>query len=191
MNIVFVCTSNTCRSPVSEHFAVEYFRRKLNMSREQQEEKGIVIRSAAYVVVGFCCCCTGCVFVPVVQKDRPNVLRWCWCCRLTDVFDPEGSPASQYAVDVMKKYGLDLSSHSSKLLTETMCLEADYVVCVASGLVAKVAEKFPRIKERDGVLSAFTWDVPDPWHMSYGTYMENVAQVEEMTRDFLDKHVTW
>jgi protein-tyrosine-phosphatase len=49
MNIVFVCTSNTCRSPVSELFAVEYFRRKLNMSREQQEEKGIVIRSAAYV----------------------------------------------------------------------------------------------------------------------------------------------
>ncbi|CAI5712444.1 unnamed protein product [Hyaloperonospora brassicae] len=157
MNIVFVCTSNTCRSPVSEHFAVEYFRRKLSMSREQQEEKGIVIRSAA----------------------------------LTDVFDPEGSPASQHAVDVMKKYGLNLSSHSSKLLTETMCLEADYVVCVASGLVAKVAEKFPHIKERDGVLSAFTWDVPDPWHMSYGTYMENVAQVEEMTRDFLDKHVTW
>ncbi|CAH0477277.1 unnamed protein product [Peronospora belbahrii] len=157
MNIVFVCASNTCRSPVSELFAVEYFRRKLNMSREQQEEKGIVIRSAA----------------------------------LTDMFEHEGSPASKHAIDVMKKYQLDLSKHRSQLLTETMCLEADYVVCVASGLAFKVTENFPGIKERDGVLCVFTRDVQDPWHMSYDTYMETVAQIEEMTREFLDTHVTW
>lgn len=157
MNIVFVCTSNTCRSPVSEEFAVEYFRRKLNMSREQQEEKGIVIRSAA----------------------------------LTDAFEPEGSPASKYAKDVMKKYQLDLSTHRSQLLTEQMCKDADYVVCVASGMVHKVTEKFPVTKERQGVLCAFTRDVPDPWHMSYDTYMENIAQIEETTREFLDQHVTW
>ncbi|EGZ28294.1 hypothetical protein PHYSODRAFT_457694, partial [Phytophthora sojae] len=119
MNIVFVCTSNTCRSPVSELFAVEYFHRKLNMSREQQEAKGIAIRSAA----------------------------------LTDVFDREGSPASKHAVDVMKKYQLDLSKHRSQLLTEKMCMEADYVVCVASDMVFKVTEKFPQIKERDNVLA--------------------------------------
>lgn len=107
------------------------------------------------------------------------------------MFDHEGSPASKHAVDVMKKYQLDLSKHRSQLLTETMCMEADYVVCVASGMAFKVTEKFPQIKERDGVLSAFARDVPDPWHMSYDTYMENVAQLEEMTRDFLDKHVTW
>jgi protein-tyrosine-phosphatase len=111
--------------------------------------------------------------------------------RLTDVFDREGSPASKHAVDVMRKYQLDLSAHRSQLLTEQMCMEADYVVCVASGMAFKVTEKFPQIKERDGVLAVFTRDVPDPWHMSYDTYMENIAQNEEMTRDFLDKHVTW
>ncbi|CAI5743301.1 unnamed protein product [Peronospora destructor] len=158
MNIVFVCASNTCRSPVSELFAVEYFRHKLNMSRKQQEERGIIIQSAA----------------------------------LTDAFDPVGSPASKHAVDVMKKqYHLDLSKHHSQLLTETICLEADYVVCVASGMAFTVAEKFPRIKEREGVLTVFAKDVQDPWHMSYNTYMENVTQIEEMTREFLDKHVTW
>ncbi|CEG46316.1 Phosphotyrosine protein phosphatase I superfamily [Plasmopara halstedii] len=154
MNIVFVCTSNTCRSPVSQHFAIEYFRRKLNMTVEQLEEKGIIIRSAA----------------------------------LTNVFDPEGSSASKYSVDVMKKYQLDLSNHRSQLLTEKMCLEADYVVCVATGMTYKVMEKFPRIKERDGVLCTFSRDLPDPWHMSYDTYMENIAQNEELTREFLDRH---
>ncbi|KAF4317039.1 hypothetical protein BBO99_00001450 [Phytophthora kernoviae] len=157
MNIVFVCASNTCRSPVSEVFAVDWFRRRLDLSRKKQEEKGIVVHSAA----------------------------------ITDVFDPEGSPASTHAVDVMKKYQLDLSGHRSQLLTEEMCMEADYVVCVASGLALKVAEKFPKIKERDGVLCAFSRDVPDPWRMSYDTYMEAIAQIEEMTRDFLDRTVTF
>ena len=103
-----------------------------------------------------------------------------------------GSPASKHAVDVMKKkYHLDLSRHRSQLLTETMCLEADYVVCVASGMAFAVTEKFPRMKEREGVLTVFTGDVQDPWHMPYDTYMENITQIEEMTRKFLDKHVTW
>ncbi|RLN87930.1 hypothetical protein BBJ28_00013719 [Nothophytophthora sp. Chile5] len=110
---------------------------------------------------------------------------------ITDVFDHEGSPASKHAVDVLKKYQLDLSAHRSQLLTEKMCLEADYVVCVASGLAFKVTEKFPSIKDRKGVLCVFSRDVPDPWHMSYDTYMENVAQNEEMTRDFLDRTITW
>lgn len=56
MNLVFVCTSNTCRSPVAEQFAVEWFKRRLNLTREQQEEKGIKIRSAAYVhCMSYCC----------------------------------------------------------------------------------------------------------------------------------------
>jgi protein-tyrosine-phosphatase len=47
MNLLFVCTSNTCRSPVAEAFAVEWFKRRLGLSREQLEKKGIIIRSAA------------------------------------------------------------------------------------------------------------------------------------------------
>lgn len=49
MNIVFVCTSNTCRSPISELFAVDWFKRRLKLSREEQEAKGILVRSGAYV----------------------------------------------------------------------------------------------------------------------------------------------
>lgn len=51
MNIVFVCTSNTCRSPISELFAVEWFHRRLKLSRPEQEAKGIIVRSGAYVAI--------------------------------------------------------------------------------------------------------------------------------------------
>lgn len=107
------------------------------------------------------------------------------------MFDKEGSPASAHAVNVMRKYGIDLSRHRSKLLTEQMIAEADYVVCVASGLALKLAEKFPSVKERAGVLCVFSRDMPDPWNMPYDTYMENIALNEELTREFLDNTVTF
>ncbi|KAF1336195.1 Phosphotyrosine protein phosphatase, partial [Globisporangium splendens] len=157
MNIVFVCTSNTCRSPVAELFAVEWFKRRLKLSREEQEQKGIRIQSAA----------------------------------ITDAFEKPGSPASLNAIEVMKEYQIDLSAHRSQMLTEQMVMEADFVVCVASGHTYKVVELFPKIKERKGVLCVFPRDVPDPWHMPYDTYMENVAQMEESVREFLEKNITF
>jgi hypothetical protein len=55
MNIVFVCTSNTCRSPISELFTVDWFKRRLKLSREEQEAKGIIVRSGAYVTRWVAC----------------------------------------------------------------------------------------------------------------------------------------
>ncbi|KAJ0407829.1 hypothetical protein P43SY_008290 [Pythium insidiosum] len=77
---------------------------------------------------------------------------------ITDAFDAEGSPASAHAVSVMREYNIDLSKHRSRLLTEPMCEDADYIV-----------------------------DVPDPWHMDYDTYMENVALMEELVSEFMEK----
>lgn len=86
----------------------------------------------------------------------------------------------------MTKYKIDLSHHRSQLLTEQMCEEADYIVCVTMGHREKVQEKFPRIAEMKCTLCTFSRDVPDPWHMDYDTYMENVALVEELVREFME-----
>lgn len=112
------------------------------------------------------------------------------CDSLTDAFEKPGSPASANAVRVLREYQLDLSHHRSQLLTEHMCATADYVVCLASGHAYKVVELFPAIKERAGALCVLPRDVPDPWRMPYDTYMENVAQIEELVREFLDKNIT-
>ncbi|TMW66332.1 hypothetical protein Poli38472_004097 [Pythium oligandrum] len=156
MNVLFVCTSNTCRSPVAELFAVEWLKRRLGLSRAQQEEKGIRIHSAA----------------------------------ITDAFDREGSPASAHAVSVMHQYNIDLSLHRSRLLTEQMCAEADYIVCVSMGHRDKVRELYPNIRTMKATLCTFERDVPDPWHMDYETYTENVAMMEEVVRDFMEKTFT-
>ncbi|GLD97007.1 hypothetical protein PINS_up005690 [Pythium insidiosum] len=153
MNILFVCTSNTCRSPVAELFAVEWLKRRLNMERKQQEQRGVRIHSAA----------------------------------LTDAFDAEGSPASAHAVSVMREYKIDLSQHRSRLLTESMCADADYIVCVTMGHRDKVREQFPNVNEMKATLCTLSRDVPDPWHMDYDTYMENVALMEELVAEFMEK----
>ncbi|TMW64725.1 hypothetical protein Poli38472_011605 [Pythium oligandrum] len=157
MDVLFVCTSNTCRSPVAELFAVEWLKRRLDMDRAQQEEKGIRIHSAA----------------------------------ITDVFDKQGSCASAHAISVMKEYQIDLSQHRTRLLTAKMCEEADYIVCVSMGHRDKVRELFPRIKEMKGTLCKLSRDVPDPWHMDYDTYMQNVALMEELVSEFMEKTFTW
>lgn len=113
------------------------------------------------------------------------------CCRITDAFEKPGSVASANAIKVLKEYQLDLSKHRSQMLTEAMCAEADFVVCLSTGHTYKVVELVPSIKERRGVLCVLPRDVPDPWHMPYDTYMENVAQVEELVREFLEKNITW
>lgn len=190
MNIVFVCTSNTCRSPVAELFAVEWFRRRLQLTREEQEQRGIKILSAA---------CVDRLRVSLSIEfflDGAKLTRNCVCmlptaASITDAFEKPGSPASPNAVRVLREYQLDLSHHRSQLLTADMCAAADYVVCLASGHAYMVRELVPTVTERPGVLCVLPRDVPDPWHMPYDTYMENAAQVEELVREFLDKNISW
>jgi protein-tyrosine-phosphatase len=123
--------------------------------------------------------------------DAMELIRWCAFNRITDVFDRVGSPASTHAITVMREYQIDLSKHRSKLLTHEMCEEADYIVCVSMGHRDKVLELFPRIKDMKGSLCTLSRDVPDPWHMDYDTYMENVALMEELVSEFMDKTFTF
>jgi protein-tyrosine-phosphatase len=88
----------------------------------------------------------------------------------------------------MKGYDIDISAHRSTLITEERCAKADYVVCVSSGHKLKVMEMYPNLNGT-GKLVTLARDVPDPWHMDYDTYMENVTQVEELVRDFLERNI--
>ena len=42
-----------------------------------------------------------------------------------------GSPASLFAVDTCRNFGIDISQHSSRLLTREMALEADLILVMA------------------------------------------------------------
>jgi protein-tyrosine-phosphatase len=102
MRIIFVCTSNVCRSPPAAALAAKWL-------REHQRDGEVTSRSIS-----------------------------------TD-YEPENSPASDYSVQIMRDdFGIDISSHRSRLLSEEDIREADVIVGITSSHRQHIINKFPR-----------------------------------------------
>src|SRR5690606_23801828 len=92
-SILFVCSGNTCRSPMAEALARQVLAELKSVDVDQLDELGISVASAGVFALG-------------------------------------GSPAAEHAVTAMQKYGLDLSRHKSRQLTDTLIQEADVIICM-------------------------------------------------------------
>ncbi len=93
MHVLFVCSGNTCRSPLAE----AAFRRLLAAAGRTD----IAVGSAG-----------------------------------TGAYD--GAPASEGAYLVALEAGLDLSGHRARLLTREMVAQADLILTMAKGHLARV-----------------------------------------------------
>ena len=101
MKIIFVCTSNVCRSPAAAAFAEKWL-------RDNGRDWTVISRSIS-----------------------------------TD-YEPEGSPASEYSVQILREdFGLDISSHSSKLLTREDVDSADFIIGITSSHKRYILYDFP------------------------------------------------
>jgi protein-tyrosine-phosphatase len=101
MRIIFVCTSNVCRSPPAAALAAKWL-------HDHHNDGEVISRSIS-----------------------------------TD-YEPENSPASEYSVQIMKDdFGIDISSHRSKLLTEEDIQGADLIVGITSSHRHHIVNKFP------------------------------------------------
>jgi protein-tyrosine phosphatase len=66
-----------------------------------------------------------------------------------------GSPASLFAVDTCRNFGIDISQHSSRLLTREMALEADLILVMAPEHLEYLVELERSLEERTFLLKAF------------------------------------
>ncbi len=116
MEIIFVCTGNTCRSPMAEAL----LRKKTNEHS---------VRSAGLSVL-------------------------------------YPASAAENAVRVMEEYGLDISEHKSRQLTDKMVQDADIILTMTTGHKAILNTIFPLAKEKTytiGEYAGHTMDVEDPF----------------------------
>lgn len=81
-HIIFVCTGNSCRSPMAEGIAKKVF---------AGEGLDYEVSSAGTLDLG-------------------------------------GAPASEYAVEVCRRHGIDISDHRSRQLTRQMAQDADLIL---------------------------------------------------------------
>lgn len=130
MNILFVCTGNTCRSPMAaglmNKIAIE-------------EDLDVRIESAG-------------------------------------LFAAEGSPASDEAIEAMKKYDVDLSDHRAKQITPELIEKSDIILTMTAAqkmLLAEVAaDKTYTLCEYAGTEG----DIADP----FGGDLEEYEEVAQM-----------
>lgn len=60
-------------------------------------------------------------------------------------YEPEDSPASEYSVEILRDdFGLDITSHSSKLLNEQDVESADFIIGITSSHKYFIERMFPQ-----------------------------------------------
>lgn len=143
--IVFVCTGNTCRSPMAAALLRRRLADALGVPLEELERLGFLVESAG-------------------------------------VSASYGAPAAEPARELMRRRGLDLSSHRSRPLDDELVAEAELIVTLTPGHSAAVLGAWPEAEEKTIVLDPR--GVPDPIGGSLAQYeacAEHIdARLEEL-----------
>ena len=130
MNILFVCTGNTCRSPAAEGIFKFLIKDDDKLKNIKAESAGLTAEIGAAASV--------------------NSVKVC-----------------------MEDYGIDISSHKSRQLTENIIENTDLFVCMTMGH-AQALMGFGVPKNKIYVL-----DVSDPYGGNIGIYRQCCRQIYE------------
>jgi protein-tyrosine-phosphatase len=134
--ILFICTGNTCRSPMAKAL----FEAGLTDEELEQYEA----RSFGLAAFG-------------------------------------GEPASDYSIEVMEEYGIDISSHRSTPLNRYALAEAELVVCMT--------EAHSRVLLQVGVSpeKLVIFEIPDPFKGTYLEYRRCAAAIKTEMKKVYDR----
>jgi tRNA threonylcarbamoyl adenosine modification protein (Sua5/YciO/YrdC/YwlC family) len=122
--VLFVCSGNTCRSPMAEAIARKFLSDKLKVPDSELEKKGVTVMSAGS-------------------------------------FAMPGARATPQAVEAVKEFGADLSSHRSRPLTVELIHQADVIFTMGRGHASVVASLVPSAAEKTTTLDP-RGDIDDP-----------------------------
>lgn len=108
-----------------------------------------------------------------------------WRVETAGTWARDGYPAAPYAQAVMREYGLDISDHRSRVITEDMVTDTDLIVTMERGQKEALAVEFPSVADRVVLLSEATqgppgWDISDPVGRSRSTFRETARELEDL-----------
>ncbi len=147
-SILFVCTGNTCRSPMAEGFGRSSIAKKLDCGIDQLKENGYHIASAGVMAI-------------------------------------DGIKASQESVNACEAFGIDISSHKSRLLTLEMIDDADHILVMSQRHYESIVSIAP---EAAGKVRLLAEDgIADPYCQPQGVYDKCARQIKEAVDVFIEE----
>jgi L-threonylcarbamoyladenylate synthase len=138
---LFICTGNTCRSPMAEGLFRQMLATELRCSQDELITSGMLILSAGLAA-------------------------------------PQGMPASEESVSLLKERGIDLGSHSSQPVTRELLQHSDHVFTMTARHREQILRSFPELAEQVELLSPEGVDIVDPIGGGWEDYAECLQQIE-------------
>ena len=91
-----------------------------------------------------------------------------------------GESSTENAIEVMKKYGVDLSNHEAVHIKNADILNADYIFAMTQAHKDTKLLAYPELKDKTYILKEYIGicdyvDIDDPWGWDYTVY-ENCAK---------------
>ena len=97
--------------------------------------------------------------------------------------DSETSGSANFkAVSVMGEWGIDLTGHLAKSITDINISEFDHVIAMDSDLFRSVIAKYPGMEDR-----TIQWEIDDPLYHPIGTYRSCAEKIVQNLRVLADR----
>lgn len=150
MKILFVCTGNTCRSPMAE-----------GILSKMSADNGLDIQ-----------------------------------VKSAGIFALAGGKASEYSIEVMSENGMDISKHTSSLLTEDVIRGSDLILTMTISHKMDIINMFPFAESKTYTLNEYAFNkeknIADPYggrKKDYqNTYNEIYVAIENIVKRLKEEY---
>jgi protein-tyrosine-phosphatase len=106
-----------------------------------------------------------------------------WGVRSAGTWAQNGQAVSHYSREILAERGLDISSHTSQVITEEMLQEANLVLCMETGHAEALRAEFPHHASKVFLLTEMVghrYSISDPYGGPRFAYERMISDVTEM-----------
>lgn len=110
-------------------------------------------------------------------------------------FAEDGEKSTYSALEVMKEYEVDLSSHEATNIANSALLDMDLILCATTSHKNFVLQQYPNLKDKVYTMKEYVnfdqnqqdVDIRDPWGYDIEIYRFCVAEIEQCLDKLLQK----